>query len=171
MRNVTLAPARPFIVEGACPCRRNTRRSGRGNQSRVQRLVDLGIDRGQPAMDATKEIDLIERGTARRIAVHDRTVGVNEKSRGSDHRECPRCRRFRLAEIDHLAGANRTPNVRHDESHATTHVIIDHAARFVPQDAEIRAARRGFFQHGICSIDPALWLRPLAKNRPARNPS
>src|SRR6188474_1276164 len=36
----------------------------------------------------------------------------------------------------------------------------ERAARRVACDG---AARCGFFQHGICSIDPALWLRPFAK--------
>src|SRR5262245_4666873 len=113
-------------------------------------------------MDAAKKVTFVERGPACRVAVHDRPIGIDEKDRGAETVEyVSKCCRFRLAEIDHLAGANRTPHVRHDETHAATHLIIDHAACFVAHDAEIRTARRGFFQHGICRIDPALWLRPF----------
>ena len=63
--------------------------------------------------------------------------------------------------------ALRAPDVRHDEMHPPAHLVIDHAARFVPRHAEIRTARSRFFQHGICSIDPPLWLRPFTK-KPSR---
>jgi len=71
---------------------------GRGSESRVQRLVDLRIDRGQPAVDATKEITFIKCGAARRIAVHNQPIGVDEKDGGAETVEdIGECGRFRLA--------------------------------------------------------------------------
>src|SRR5690349_17227219 len=90
-------------------------------------------------------------------------LGIDEKYRRAEPVEnVGKCGRFRLAKIDYFAGANRTADMRHDKTHPTAHLFIDHAALFVPYDAEICATRGGFFQHGICRIDPALRLRPFA---------
>ena len=53
-----------------------------GNGSRVERLVDLRIDRGQPAVDATKKAPFRARRGPPHCR-HDQTVGVDEIDRGA----------------------------------------------------------------------------------------
>src|SRR5262245_66627839 len=89
----------------------------RGDKRGMQRLVDLGIDCGQPPVDAAKEIALVEHGTARRIAMHDRPIGIGEKNRGAETiTYVGKCGRCSLAEIAHLAGASCTPTVGNAET-------------------------------------------------------
>ena len=166
MRNVTL-PGAALHCKSTAPAAGFQIILARRNESGVQRLVDLRIDRGQPAVDTTKEVTFVEHRAARCIAVYDQAIGVDQKDRGAQTVEnIGESGRFGLAEIDDLAGPNRAPNMRHDETHAATHFIINHTARFVPHHAEIGAACCGFFQHGICRIDPALWLRPFPVEAP-----
>src|SRR5262245_14085402 len=120
MRDITLAGT-AFHRKGTALATGFRIIRARGDKRGMQRLVDLGIDCGQPPVDAAKEIALVEHGTARRIAMHDRPIDIDEKDRGAETiKYVGKCGRFRLAEIDHLAGANCTPNVGHDETHATT---------------------------------------------------
>src|SRR6476659_7820507 len=95
--------------------------------------------------------------------MYDFSLGTDKEDRGAEPIEdIGKGGGFGLPEIDDFAGAHRTAHVRHDETHAPAHFVVDHTARFATNDGKIRAAARCFFEHRICRIDPALWLRPFA---------
>ena len=162
MRDVTLAFA--VLSTEALPLPPVSRHSCSGSKRPRATPGRPGYRSPSAGRGPTKQIAFIQHGPARRIAVDDQPSELTRKIAGLR----PSRISAKVAASAWLRSitlpvrtARRTCGTI--KRHAPAHLVIDHAARFVPHNAKIRAARRRFFQHGICGVDPALWLGPFTK--------
>src|SRR6266849_787148 len=96
------------------------------------------------------------------VGMDDAPVRVDEEHAGAETVEgVGECCGFGGLQINHLADKHCTTHMRNDKAHAPAHFVVDHAAGFVSNDAQICTARQRLFEHYVCRIRPALRLCPL----------
>src|SRR5207247_3286714 len=76
-------------------------------------------------------------------------------------KDCEKAGRLGLLAMDGLVDQQRAANMGYDQRHAPAHLVVDHTARLMPNDAEQRAACRRSADDRGCHVDPAARLRPL----------
>ena len=129
----------------------------------VQRLLGADVMRSELPPVRAEHGPLAQQRMPAGIGVDDASGCVDEQHAVPDAVESiGKCRGFGGPQIYHPADQHRAANVRHDDPHASSHLVVDSTVPLMPEHTEHGGARRCLVERNIQYIDYALRFSPFS---------